>query len=129
MSDQLKKRKILIVEDDQSLLQMYSDKLKQEGFNVVFARNGEEGLALSASEIPDLILLDILLPKMDGLSMLDNLRTNSEWGKNVPVIILTNLDADDQVIAKVIADKPSYYLMKANTNPQGVSEKIKEILH
>ncbi len=123
------KKKILLVEDDPALSQMYSDKLVHEGFRIVISRDGEEGLALAVSEKPDLILLDLMLPKLDGMSLLEKLRDGSLWGSQVPVIILTNLNADDKVIKQVITDKPAYYLMKANSTPQGVIDKIREILN
>lgn len=81
---------VLVVDDDQSLSRLYSDKLKKEGFTVFVANDGIEGLEHALSQHPELILLDVLMPKMDGISMLKELRTDS-WGKNVPVIMFSNL--------------------------------------
>lgn len=96
MSD--KNKKILIVEDDRSLIDALNKKFYLEGFKTLLARDGEKGLERALSEHPDLILLDIIMPKMDGMTMLEKLRKD-EWGKNVPVIILTNLTNADDVSA------------------------------
>jgi|SRR3989344_4258296 len=119
--------KILIVEDDNLLLKMYSRKLSGSGYEVKEAVNGQEGLDAALSEKPDLILLDIRMPVMTGLEMLKALRKN-EWGKSVPVIILTNLEANDQITWDIVKTEPAYYLMKAGNRPDVVLEKIKEVL-
>ncbi len=121
------KKKILIVEDETSLLNALAEKFIHEGFSPLKVKNGEEGLEVALREHPDLILLDLLLPKLDGMTMMDRLR-GDEWGKKVPIIIFTNLDADDQRLKRVIADQPSYYLIKTNTSLEDVIEKTKEIL-
>jgi len=120
--------KILVVEDDQALSQVLSDKLTREGFNVVTAQNGEEGLALAIKEKPALILLDLAMPKMGGLAMMKQLRVNNEWGRKVPIIILTNLTADDQIMKDVVESEPSYYLVKSDHTIAEVVEKVKESL-
>lgn len=84
------RKKILIVEDEQLLADTLSVKLRREGFDIFHAENGLRGLELVCQEQPHLILLDIMMPIMDGLSMLKKLRT-MPWGKDVPVIILTNM--------------------------------------
>lgn len=84
-------KKILFVEDEPSLLHVMRDKLNREQYiTYLEAKNGQAGLELALREHPDLILLDLLLPKMDGLTMLEQLRQDP-WGKNAHVIILTNL--------------------------------------
>ncbi|MEO8065932.1 MAG: response regulator [Candidatus Doudnabacteria bacterium] len=123
------KTKILIIEDDASLLKVLTDMLQLEGFEPLTAINGEEGLKKALSENPDLILLDILMPVMDGLTMLEKLRRANDFGKTVPVIILTNLSADSaDVIKKVAKNNPSYYIVKSSLTIQEVVEKIKERL-
>ena len=89
-----KKQTILIVEDELPLLKVYADRFSDEGFLVLKANNGQEGLDLAIKEKPDLILLDILMPVMDGLTMMQKLRENTTWGKTVPIMLLTNLSAD-----------------------------------
>jgi|SRR6185369_4216210 len=120
---------IEIVEDDASLANVLQDKFKLEGFDVSIAKEGEEGLAIALSKRPDLILLDIMMPKMDGLEMMKKLRNGDEWGKNVPIILLTNLSADDERINWAIAENaPAYYLMKSNWTINDLVDKIRERL-
>src|SRR3989344_2983901 len=106
-------KQILIVEDDKSLLQVLYDKLTQEGYSILSAVNGAIGLEAAQKNHPDLILLDIVLPKMDGMAMMHKLRED-EWGKKVPVIILTNYDATDKRLTEIVSDQPAYYLIKAD---------------
>jgi DNA-binding response OmpR family regulator len=123
------KVKILIVKDEEIINKAYADKLRNQGFLVVVAKNGQEGLALALSEKPDLILLDILMPVMDGLAMMDALRNKNAYGKQVPIIFLTNLSASEERIMKAIVDgQPAYYLVKSNWDISQVLEKIKERL-
>lgn len=118
---------LLFIEDDQVLLRMYQTLLKNHGYDVHTALNGEDGLTKAIDEHPDLILLDIRMPKMDGMTMLKKLRQNS-WGKTAKIIIFTNLDATDQILKGVVENQPAYYLIKSNTKPQEMLERIKEVL-
>lgn len=120
-------KKILIVEDELPLLKALTDKFAREGFQTLQAQNGQEGLTLARSEHPDLILLDIIMPVMDGMTMLKHLRSD-DWGKTVPVIILTNLSPDDKTLWNVVATEPSYYLLKADRKIEELVTKTKEIL-
>ncbi len=126
MDTQAKKQGILIVEDEVSMLNALRDKFTREGFTVFEAKNGEEGLATALREHPNLILLDIVMPKMDGLTMLRNLRKN-EWGKTVPVIVLTNLSSSDDV-AERIEKENVIYLVKADNKMEDIVAKIKKTL-
>ncbi|MGA3292188.1 MAG: response regulator [Candidatus Microgenomates bacterium] len=122
-------KKILIVEDDVALQGVLVHKLTQEGFAVISAKNGQEGLDLALADHPDLILLDIIMPVMDGMTMFRKLRTENEWGKAVKVIILTNLNSDsDQIINDVTVLEPSYYLVKADWKLEDLVIKVKEVL-
>lgn len=119
-------KKILIVEDEKMILDALKKKLESSGFEVDMAIDGEEGLRKSLEGDPDLVLLDIILPKMDGMTMLDKLR-NEEKGKDIPVIILTNLDADtefEESREKGVND----YLIKTNWTLDDVVKKIRERL-
>lgn len=89
-------KKLLIVEDELTLSQVLSDKFLQEGFDVKTASDGQEGLDAAVSWRPDLILLDVVMPVMDGMTMLRKLRATPE-GKDVPVILLTNLSDTENV--------------------------------
>ncbi len=124
---QISDKKILIVEDEDSLRLALSNKLEKNGYFVSQAKDGVEGLNMALVNQPDLILLDIAMPRMDGFSMLDKLRENN-WGKKVKVIILTNFDADDEKMSKVIKDQPSYYLVKNNNTLEQIIEKVQELL-
>ena len=127
MVDEPIKKTILIVEDEVPLKTALNDKLSREGFNVLVAKDGEEGLQIAVINHPDLILLDLIMPKMDGLSMMKKLRAESDWGKRVPIIILTNLSPDEEKINKGITeDMPAYYLVKTNLGVSDVIEKVKE---
>lgn len=119
-------KKILVVEDEPSLLGALQNKLTQEGFEFIEAQNGQIGLEKALAEKPDMILLDIIMPVMDGLTMLNKLRED-EWGKKVPVIILTNLSDDEKVMEAV--KQGSYdYLIKSNWSIDEVIRKVKERL-
>lgn len=117
-------KKILIVEDEESLLKVLADKFKIEGFEVLSAQNGFEGLAMAFKEKPDLILLDIIMPKMDGLSMLKELRKD-ESGKNIKVIMLTNLSGEENM-ADAITNGSFEYLIKSDWKIEDLVKRVKE---
>lgn len=120
-------QKILIIEDDTILASMYQTLLVNHGYVVYVAHDGEEGMRLAFSMKPDLMLLDIDLPKIGGLEVMKRVRADS-WGKGVKICILTNLDVDDQRLAVVVTHRPVYYLIKSNNSPEEVSIKIREVL-
>jgi DNA-binding response OmpR family regulator len=123
-----KKVLILVVEDEKIIATTLEEKLSGEGFEVLKAFDGIEGFTLAMNEHPNLILLDLLMPKMDGMTMLKELRKD-DWGKTVPVIILTNLSATDEERNKDITKlEPSYYFMKTDKTLEEIVEKAKEIL-
>ena len=128
MSEPSKKYAILVVEDELPLLKALVDIFSREGFSMLQAKNGEEGLALALKNKPDMILLDIVMPVMDGMTMLKKLRSD-EWGKQVPVILLTNLTGDDDGrIGDVTKTNPAYYLVKSDWKIEDVVAKVKERL-
>ena len=120
--------KILIVEDDEYVRGALIERLKSERFDLVTAGDGEEGLRMALAERPDLILLDIIMPKMDGMTMMKKLRESGDWGKTVPIILLTNLNADEDILKGIAADEPSYYLVKVDWTLDQIAEKVKERL-
>lgn len=119
--------RILLIEDDPALAALYKDLFEKEGYSVSVATDGDSGLKIALSTMPDIILLDILLPKMNGMSVLTHIRS-TDWGKKEPVIILTNVDPDDSMMQNIVYDQPTYYLLKANTTPGEVFEKVKTVL-
>lgn len=118
--------KILIVEDDSFLVDMYTTKFELEGFQVISAEDGEKGLELAQSERPHVILLDILMPKMDGFTTLEELKKDDAT-KDIPVILLTNLGQKEDV-KKGFELGAAGYLIKAHFMPSEVVDKIKKIL-
>ncbi len=119
-------KKILFVEDESALQKTLGDTLRKEGYEVVSALNGETGLNLAKTQSPDLILLDLILPKMDGFDVLKAL-VGGEETKDIPVIILTNLERmQDIEMALELGAKT--YLVKANYTLKEVVEKVKKVL-
>jgi len=119
--------KILIVEDDAFLADIYKTKLESEGFKVTVAGDGEKGLKMIQTKNPDLVLLDILLPKLDGFAILEIVKAPNSEVKNIPIILLTNLGQNDEV-QKGIKSGAADYLIKAHFKPAEVVEKIRKIL-
>lgn len=117
---------VLIIEDDKVLAEMYKDKFTLSGFSVTVAADGQKGLDLALSSEPNLILLDLALPKIKGTDVLGTLRTTN-WGKTVPIIVLTNLNVDGKILEAITKYSPVYCLLKANTTPEEVLEKAKEV--
>jgi DNA-binding response OmpR family regulator len=121
-------KRVLIVEDEEAMQGAISEALTNQGFGTLTANNGEEGLDVALKQHPDLILADILMPKMDGMIMLQELRKD-DWGKKVPVIILTNVNPNSSyVINNVLQNEPAYYLVKADVKLEGIVAKVKEVL-
>jgi DNA-binding response OmpR family regulator len=118
--------KILLIEDDPFLLSMYSTKFSMEKFHVISADDGEKGLKVSKETDPDIILLDILMPKMNGFEVLEELKKDKKTA-NIPVILLTNLNQKDE-IERGMSMGADDYLIKAHFMPSEVVEKIKKVL-
>jgi len=127
MTKNTEKKKILIAEDEESMLQALTDSFKSANFDVFGARNGEEGLKIALKEHPDIILIDILMPLMDGIAMLKKIRADN-WGKNVPAIILTNL-SDMEKIAEAVENNICDYLIKTDCSLENIVKKVKKLIH
>jgi DNA-binding response OmpR family regulator len=121
-----KKTKILIVEDEEILLTALSEELKQEGFEVVGAKDGVEGVEKALSAKPDLILLDLVMPRLDGIGALKQMKDHPE-SKEIPVVILTNLSDYDK-ISDALSLGAMDYLVKANYRLEELVNKIKTVL-
>ena len=118
--------KILIVDDDRLMVKMYQGKFEDDGYEVVTANDGEQGLAKALEFKPDLILLDVMMPKMNGFEMLKGLKNNQQT-KNTPVILLTNVgeeNANQGLDLGAVA-----YLVKAHYDVKDIVKKVKEILN
>jgi DNA-binding response OmpR family regulator len=120
------KKKILIVDDEKVLLELLVSKMKQNGFVAIGARDGDEGLQTALAERPDLILLDIVMPKMDGITVLKKLRQD-KWGKNVPVIVLSNLNTAEAV-EKSLENGAYDYLVKVDYSLDDLAAIVKKKL-
>lgn len=115
-----------VVEDETPLRNALVEKLRRENFQVLDAKNGEEGLQIALQAHPDLILLDIIMPKMNGLEVLDQLRADA-WGKTAHVIMLTNL-SDNEKVAAAMNNHAFDYFVKSDIKIQEVVDRIKEKL-
>lgn len=121
------KIKILLVEDDTFLLGMYAAKFELDGFKVMMAEDGEKAVRIALKELPDVILLDIVLPKLNGFEVLKQLKLDPSSAK-IPIILLTNLSQRDEV-EQGLKMGAEDYLIKAHFMPSEVVEKIKRILN
>lgn len=120
--------KIYIVEDDELMRNTLEEACASSGYAVSSAGDGEVALDEIFKQEPDLILLDLNIPGKSGLVLLKELRAYSDWGSNVPVIILTNLDTDNGILDAVVEYHPSYYFVKSNVTPDVILEKVSECL-
>ena len=126
MTDKNNPIKILLIEDDPFLLSMYSIKFEAEGFVVATADDGEKGLEAAKKTDSDIILLDILMPKMNGFEVLEKLKED-ERTRKIPIILLTNLNQKDEIEKGLILGADDY-LIKAHFMPSEVVTRIKKIL-
>lgn len=118
--------KIAIIEDDQVISQMYRMKFEADGFDVQVADNGKDGIKLAEEMEPDLVLLDLQMPQMDGADALKEIRAH-DWGKTVPVIILTNL-GEEEAPKNLHSLGIHSYIVKADLTPRQVVERVKSAL-
>jgi DNA-binding response OmpR family regulator len=119
-------KKILLVEDDALISEMYVNKLSSAGFEVAVAKDGDEAIAKTKEIKPDLILLDVVLPKKDGFEILKEIKEYPET-KNIKAIFLTNL-GEEENIKRGREAQADAYLIKAHSTPSEIVEKIKEML-
>lgn len=118
--------KIAIIEDDQAISQMYRFKFEADGFEVETAENGKLGLELAKSMKPDIILLDLMMPEMNGDEMLAEMRKTT-WGKNIKVVILTN-KGEQEIPPEVKTLGVSAVILKADMTPRQVAELVQKKL-
>ncbi len=118
--------KVLLIEDEPLTIKIYSTHLQSEGHKVLIADNGEDGLKLAVGEQPNLIVLDIMMPKIDGFSLLKEIKSNSKTQK-IPVLIYSNLSSEED-IKKAQNLGATDYLIKSKVTPTQVVEKFKKYL-
>lgn len=118
--------KVVIIDDEPGVLAMYSEKLRLEGFRVETALDGQSGIELIKKEKPDVILLDIIMPKLNGFDVLNILKSDKET-EDIPVFLLTNLpeEAGEQKGKELQA---TGYLVKANYEPKALAEMLKSVI-
>lgn len=120
------KPKILLIEDDPSLAKIYQVELEMDGFEVVSAADGDAGLSAAKTSQPALILLDIVLPKLNGLAVLEQLKADDAV-KGIPVIVITNFGQEDNV-KRAFTLEAEDFVLKYQTTPAELAKKIKDIL-
>mgnify|MGYP001608796734 FL=1 len=120
------KKKILIIEDEAHLQDVFKEIFESEGYEYVFAYDGETGIKMAENESPDFIILDLILPKKDGFEVLQELKNNPKTSK-IPMAVLSNLEGSHD-IEKVFSLGVSNYFVKSRYTPQEISEKIKKIM-
>ncbi|MFO0886969.1 MAG: response regulator [Candidatus Saccharimonadales bacterium] len=118
--------KVAIVEDDQAIAQMYRIKFEAEGYDVDTAENGLLGLELAENMKPDIILLDLMMPEMNGGEMLAKLRATT-WGRNIKVVVLTNM-GEQEIPEEVKQLNVSAVILKADMTPKQVADLVKKLL-
>lgn len=118
--------KILLVEDEELVSELYKRLLLLKKYEVLVAANGEDGLALAQDELPDAVLLDIMLPKMDGIEVLRHLKEDDKT-KDIPVIMLTNID-DDIALGTAMKLHAADYMVKSDFTPRQVMEHLEKQL-
>jgi len=121
-----KHKRILIAEDEKSIAHAYGEHLEREGYIVEYAYDGQETLLKTDEFKPDLILLDIVMPKLDGISVLKKIKAKEET-KNIPVIILTNLESS-QSASEALEAGSFQYLVKTDYSLDDISKKVSEVL-
>lgn len=118
--------KIAIIEDDPTISQMYRMKFESDGFEVQLAANGQIGVEVVEKFQPDIILLDLQMPEMNGTEALRHIRSK-DWGKTIPVIVLTNL-GEEEAPREIKELGVHSYIVKANLTPRQVVEQVKSAI-
>lgn len=123
----MSKKRLLIVDDDLAFSEMLSEILKDEGFTVSVEHDGTSGLARAFEEKPDLLMVDMMMPGMTGIAVLEKLRAD-EWGSTVPAILLTNVTQPEAMAATLENGPPTQYLLKTDWTLDQIAERIKKLL-
>lgn len=119
--------KILLVDDDKLMVKMYQGKFVDDGYDVEVATNGEQGLIKTVEFKPDIILLDIMMPEINGLQVLKKLKEHEET-KKIPVVLLTNVGGSDEDVERGLELGAVAYMVKAHYDAKDVVKKVKEVL-
>ena len=122
------KKTILIIEDEVAMLRALVEKFGKEGFNTLSAQDGEEGYEVAMKENPDFLIIDIIMPKMDGITLMKKIREDEKWGVEVPIIMLTNL-SDPESVSEAAKYKVYDFLVKTDWRLNDVVKLVKEKLN
>jgi len=120
-------KKVIVIDDDAYIRELYVEVLKGEGYTVDFASNGEEAYNKLSQGGYDLVLLDIMMPKMDGLGIIEALKKNPPPVKNGPILLLTNLD-HEPLIKDAMGEGAAAFIIKADITPEDLVEQVKKYL-
>jgi len=120
------KKIVIVVEDELAIVELLRKKLEKSGYGIIVANNGAEGLTKIRNENPDLVLLDIRMTVMDGITMLELLR-KTEYGKDIKVLIFTNYEPDE-MLKKKMKENNAPFVIKSNTKLETVLKKVDELL-
>ncbi|OGF27772.1 hypothetical protein A2331_06725 [Candidatus Falkowbacteria bacterium RIFOXYB2_FULL_34_18] len=123
-----KVKKVLIVEDEIAMLNALVSKFEKAGFDVLSAQDGKEGVRIAKKESPDLLILDIIMPKMDGISVVKEIRSDNNWGSDVPIIMLSNL-SDPESVSSVAKYNVYDFLVKTDWRIDDIINLAKEKLN
>lgn len=118
--------KVLIIDDNEQLLRMHQKIIKFKGHEVIISTDGKKGLEKAVNEKPSIILLDIMMPEINGLEVLEKLKENQDT-KNIPVIMLSNL-SDEQHAQEAVTKGASKYIIKGDSDPNHIAQVIDETL-
>ena len=121
------RKKICIIDDEPNILEIYSRALSNKGYDIVTAKNGREGLEIIRREKPNLVLVDIMMPEMDGVEMMNVMRQDESMAK-IPIIIMSNV-SDREIYKKVEKFNTRFYLVKSLFEPKKVVGIVEEVLH
>lgn len=121
-----KSKSVLIVDDEESLVNVLQKKFTEEGVTVYTAFNGRQGLDTALEKHPDIILLDIMMPEMDGFDVMNKLQAD-EWGKTVPIILLTN-SSSIETVAQAVSSGMSEFMVKTDIRLDDVVDRVKDRL-
>jgi len=120
-------KKVLITDDDLAFCEMLTEILTIEGAQVIVCHDGQTGLATALAEHPDIVVFDVMMPGMSGISALEQLRAD-DWGKNVPALLLTNVNEPGAVASGTENGPPTEYLLKIDWTLDQIAEKVRTIL-
>lgn len=126
--NQIHKKKILIAEDDDNMRSALTSHFIAEQFEVSSASDGEIALDIAQKDHPDIILLDVMMPGQDGVSVMKTIRKVDDWGKNVPIILLTSLFEEDDVMQRVHKEDRVEYGLKDGLSLAEITRKVREQL-